>query len=264
MGERTRRGQDHFWRADAATVLPDARLNCRSPGHARSRSLRSYSAALIGLALAAGHGPVFAVGLVEFTFGTGTGTDQAQVVAEHLQVTPVVGRGATAAAAPHSFVDLGGGNMAMQLLKSDGGYRFDFTITADAGYTFQVTDAHFAFRTQDTAGVNRNISVWPNADTNKVTWYDAAGGDTTFTNLGPGNFGWKTSNWNAFVTRTDLQTLKIQLSLNGNSSNSKAIFDRVLLEGNVLAVPEPTAALLMTPGALLVALAAMFRRRREP
>lgn len=202
---------------------------------------------LFALALAALPGPACAAELVEFTFGTGVATDTAQFVAAHLHATPVVGRKSDGSVAPHSFVDLGGGNMAMRLLRSEGGYKFDFTLSADPGYTFQITDAHFAFRTQDTAGVNRNISVWPNSDP-KVTWYDAAGGDTIFNDLGPGGFGWKTANWNAFVTRTDLGTLEVQLLLSGNSPNSKAIFDRVLLEGNVIAVPEPSSVVLMMLG----------------
>ena len=195
------------------------------------RKLRAM--ALLGLALAFGHGPAAAANLVEFTFGAGTGTDLAQSVAGHLHVTPVVGVDGSGIPAPHSFVDLGGGNMAMRLLRSDGGYRFDFTITADPGYAFQVTDAHFAFRTQDTAGVARNISVWPNADP-RVIWYDATGGDAIFTDMGPGGFGWKTANWNTFITRTDLQTLIVQLSLKGNSNAGHAY-------GTDLSEPEKSA-----------------------
>ena len=149
--------------------------------------------------------------------------------------------------------------MAMRLHRSEGGYKFDFTLSADPGYTFQLTDAHFAFKTQDTAGVNRTISVWPNADS-QVVWYDAAGGDTTFTDLGPGDFGWKAANWSAFATRNDLETLRVQLLLSGNSPSSVAIFDRVLLEGTVLAVPEPASALSFAVGALGLAL---LRRRRS-
>ena len=36
---------------------------------------------------------------------------------------------------------VGGGNMAMALFKSGGGIRFDFTLTADPGHSFQITDA---------------------------------------------------------------------------------------------------------------------------
>ncbi|MCB2020325.1 MAG: PEP-CTERM sorting domain-containing protein [Burkholderiaceae bacterium] len=221
--------------------------------------LGARAAPLLVLALAAVHLQAQAIDLVEFTFGTGVGTTTAQTVAAHLAATPVSGRKVDGSVAPHSFVDLGAGNMAMRLLRSEGGYKFDFTLSADPGYTFQITDAHFAFRTQDTAGVNRNISVWPNADT-QVVWYDAAGGDTIFNDMGPGGFGWKTANWTAFVTRDDLETLRVQLLLSGNSPNSVAIFDRVLLEGNVLAVPEPASALLFATGALGLWVA---RRRRS-
>lgn len=214
---------------------------------------------LLAAALACFSAHAQAVDLVEFTFGTGVGSSSAELVATHLTATAVVGRKSDGSVAPHSFVDLGGGNMAMQLLKREGGIKFDFTLAADPGYTFQITDAHFAFRTADTAGVNRNISVWPNADPG-VTWYDAAGGDTIFTDLGPGGVGWKTANWNAFVTRDDLQTLRVQLYLNGNSGASRAIFDGVRLEGNVIAVPEPASGLLLAAGAL--ALSAVLRRGR--
>lgn len=216
------------------------------------------AAPLLVLALAATHLQAQALNLVEFTFGSGVGTTTAQTVAAHLAATPVSGRRSDGSVAPHSFVDLGGGNMAMLLLRSEGGYKFDFTLSADPGYTFQITNAHFAFRTKDTAGVNRNISVWPNADA-PVVWYDAAGGDTVFTDMGPGGFGWKSADWSAFVTRDDLETLRVQLLLSGNSPSSKAIFDRVLLEGNVIAVPEPASALLFATGALGLWLT---RRRR--
>ncbi len=218
-------------------------------------------APLLGLTLAAGHLPAQAIDLVDFTFGNGVGTATAQTVGANLEATPVSGRKADGSVAPHTFVDLGGGNMAMQLRKSDGAYKFDFTLAADPGYTFQISDAHFAFIARNTAGSNRNITVWPNADAG-VTWFDSAGGDITVTDLGPGSFGWKEANWSAFVTRDDLQTLRVQLSLKGNSSSSLAIFDRVLLEGNVIAVPEPASALLFAAGAL--GLWVMRRRRTLP
>lgn len=214
------------------------------------RKLSGASAApLLAIVLMAVHPLARAVDLVEFTFGHGVGTATAQSVATHLAATPVVGRKSDGSVAPHSFIDLGGGNMAMQLLKSEGGYKFDFTLTADPGYTFQVTDAHFAFKARNTAGSNRNITAVPNAGPG-VTWFDSAGGDISVTDLGPGDFGWKTANWDSFVTRDDLQKLRVQLSLKGNSLGSLAIFDGVRLEGNVLTVPEPATALLFTAGAL--------------
>ncbi len=216
----------------------------------------SPRAALAALTCALAQAPATAASLVEFTFGTGVGTDTAQLVAEHLNTTPVVGKNRTGAAAPHTFIDLGDGNMAMQLALADGGYWYDFTITADPGYTFQINDAHFAFTTRNTAGVGRTIRVWPN-DEPSVLWYNAAGGDTSFTDMGPGGFGWKAQYWDPFITRTDLRTLRVQLVLGGNSGGSLAIFDRVLLEGNVIPVPEPSSALLMLLGA-----AALLTARR--
>lgn len=203
----------------------------------------------LALALTVAHPLARAVDLVEFTFGNGIGTTEAQSIAAHLAATPVVGRKSGGSVAPHTFIDLGGGNMAMQLRKSEGGYWFDFTLSTDPGYTFQVTDAHFAFIARNTAGSNRNITVVPNADPG-VTWFDSAGGDITVTDLGPGGFGWKTAYWDAFVLRDDLQTLRVMLSLKGNSAGSLAIFDGVRLEGNVVAVPEPATALLFAAGAL--------------
>jgi hypothetical protein len=197
--------------------------------------------------------PALALDLVEFTFGSGAGTDLAQTVATHLQASPVVGRNSQGQPAPHQFVDLGGGNMAMQLKQSEGGYAFSFTLTADPGWTFQVNDAHFALRTTNTAGGNRNISVWPNADP-KVTWYDTAGGDLNVTDLGPGDFGWKGSAWAAFAARSDLQTLRVTVSLKGNSAGSISTFDRVLLQGQLLPVPEPPAALLAAAGLAVLTL----------
>jgi hypothetical protein len=204
-------------------------------------------------------GPALALDLVEFTFGSGTGTDLAQTVATHLQASPVVGRNSQGQPAPYQFVDLGGGNMAMQLKKSDGGYWFDFTLTADPGWTFQVNDAHFALRATNTAGSSRNISAWPNADP-KVTWYDAAGGDLNVTDLGPGDFGWKATAWAAFAARTDLRTLRVTVSLKGNSAGSLATFDRVLLQGQLLPVPEPPASLMAVAGLAVLTLCARTRR----
>ena len=254
MNAQTRDDQGQSTVRDTLAPSREGRLDFRD----RLRSLRARVVALLGLALALGSGPAAALDLVEFTFGSGTGTDTAQSVAAHLHVTPVVGRNSAGNPAPHSFVDLGGGNMAMQLLKSQGGYWFDFTLTADPGWTFQVTNAHFTFKTQDTAGENRDITVRPNADP-KVVWYDVSGSSTSFTDLGPGDYGWQTADWNAFVLRSDLQSLRVVLSLKGNSVNSRAIFDRVLLEGNVLAVPEPGTWALLLAGLGLLGFAA--RRR---
>ena len=150
--------------------------------------LCATGAPLLTLSLAAAHLPARAVDLVEFTFGNGVGTTEAQAIAAHLAATPVTGRKQDGSVAPHSFVDLGGGNMGMQLHKSDGGYWFDFTLSANPGYAFQVTNAHFAFKLQNSAGGNRHIGVKPNGEP-AVTWYDAAGGDITVTDLGPGDFG---------------------------------------------------------------------------
>ena len=226
-----------------------------------SKLLGATVAPLLGLVLAAAHLPAQAIELIEFTFGNGVGTTTAQAVAAHLAATPVTGRKSDGSAAPHTFVDLGSGNMAMQLLKSEGGYWFDFTLTADPGYTFQVADAHFAFIARNPAGSNRNITMSLNGHPG-VAIYDTAGGDITVTDLGPGDFGWKMANWNGLVSRDDAQTLRVMLSLKGNSSASLAIFDRVLLEGNVIAVPEPASALLFTAGAL--GLWVMRRRRTLP
>jgi hypothetical protein len=222
----------------------------------RGRCAGGFAALALAMAMPV---PALALDIVEFTFGNGTGTDQAQTVATHLQATPVVGRNSQGQPAPHQFVDLGGGNMAMQLKKSDGGYWFDFTLTADPGWTFQVNDAHFALRATNTAGSNRNISAWPNADP-KVTWYDTAGGDLNVTDLGPGDFGWKGTAWAAFAARTDLQTLRITVSLKGNSGGSIATFDRVLLQGQLLPVPEPPAALLAAAGLAVLTLRAHIRQ----
>jgi len=221
--------------------------------------LCTTAAPLLALLLAAAHLPSRAVDLVEFTFGNGVGTTEAQAVAAHLAATPVTGHKRDGSVAPHSFVDLGGGNMGMQLRKSDGGYWFDFTLSANPGYTFQVTNAHFAFKLQNSAGSSRHIGVIPNGEPT-VNWYDTAGGDITVTDLGPGDFGWKTANWNAFATRGDLQTLRVWLSLGGNSVSSLATFDRVMLEGNVIAVPEPATALLFACGVLGI----WTVRRRQP
>ena len=91
------------------------------------RKLPRAGAAPLLLALAAVPPPAAqAVDLVEFTFGNGAGTTTAQAVATHLAATPVAGRKSDGSVAPHTFVDLGGGNMAMQLLNSEGGYKFDF------------------------------------------------------------------------------------------------------------------------------------------
>ncbi|MCC7125229.1 MAG: hypothetical protein IT178_10305 [Acidobacteria bacterium] len=188
--------------------------------------------------------------LASWSFGSSLGdqTNLPDVVAAHLQASPVDGIVAsTGAIVPHSYVSVAPGNMAMRLRRGDdGGNAFRFTLSADPGYTFQITDASFVVKLSDSAGANRNVSVWPNADP-KVTLLDSAGGDLA-TTFKPGSFGWKTSNWNAFVLREDLQTLTLRVLLSGNSLNTKADIDHITLAGNVLPTPLPASGLLALAG----------------
>lgn len=63
------------------------------------------------------------------------------------------------------------------------------------------------------------------------------------------------------MTRDDLQTLRVPLSLKGSNLGSKAIFDHVLLEGNVMAVPEPASTLMFVAAGTSVVGAARRRTR---
>jgi hypothetical protein len=201
--------------------------------------------------------------LASWSFGT-SGADQTNLpdfVADHLQASPVVGIiASTGNVVPHGYTSPAPGNMAMRLVRGDdGGNAYRFNLQADAGYTFQITNAQFKVRISDSAGSNRNISVWPNGDP-QVTWLDSAGGDINGT-YQPGSFGWKTSNWNAFVLRDDLQSLTLRVLLSGNSLGTKADIDEIVLTGNVIPTPLPATGGLITLASLTVL--PFFRKRRQ-
>lgn len=185
--------------------------------------------------------------LAEYNFGdsAAAATTAAQVVAAHISADSVTGvNSQTQQVAPHALVEFTPGNMAMRLLQAEGGDWFVFTLHADPGFTFQVSDARFTYQHWNTAGGGRNITVTPNADPD-VLWYDITGGDV-FADVGPGSFGWKMNEWNVFVQRTDLTTLRVVVGMHGNANASTAYLDRVQISGDVIAVPEPvTLALLV-------------------
>ncbi len=225
----------------------------------RLRSLRACVAVLAVLAF--GQGPASAANLVDFTFGTGVGTNAAQSVAEHLHVTAAVGRDRFGNPAPYYFSDLLGGNMGLVMNKSGGGYLVNFTLTADPGYTFQVTDALFDFGAAGTAGAYYHVGAWANdalSPPEESMWFGVSGGDLSF-HAAPGGSFWQTSTWNSFSSRTDLYSLMVQVYVGGNTSNYISVFDRMRLDGNVLAVPEPSVYLMLLAGLGLLGFAA--RRR---
>lgn len=234
------------------------RTKAKRPGCGRLQSLRVYAVGLVCLAF--GQGPASAADLVDFTFGSGTGTNVAQSVAGHLHVTPAVGLDRFGNPAPYGFSDLGGGNMALVMNRSGGGYLVNFTLTADPGYTFQVTGAFFDFGASGTAGANYHVGAWPNDAplSAESVWFDVSTGDASFHAASGGSF-WQTGTWSSFASRTDLQSLKVQVFVSGNSGNYTTVFDRMWLGGNVLAVPEPSVYLMLFAGLGLIGFAA--RRR---
>jgi hypothetical protein len=203
--------------------------------------------------------------LASWSFGTSVAdqTNLPDFVATHLQASPVVGVVAsTGTVVPHGYTSFVPGDMAMRLVRSDdGGNAYRFSVQADSGYTFQITDALFKVKISDSAGSNRNISVWPNADP-QVIWLDSAGGDVN-TTYRPGSFGWKTSNWNAFVLRDDLQSLTLRVLLSGNSLGTKADIDQITLIGNVIPTPLPATGGLITLAGLTILPFVSKRRRRH-
>lgn len=202
--------------------------------------------------------------LVDFTFGdsAGTATNLPQSVAANLSATPMVGKLTSSSSPPvvgHDFIVWSTGNMAMRLSPvvdgPNGGRQFEFTLQADPGFTFQLTEALFTWAASNTAGNSHGISMKPNLDP-AVGVHNGSGGDFMET-LGPAYPGWQMSEWNSLASRTDLTSLVVNVGISASNTSSYVThLDRVQISGNVL--PEPA-----TTGLLFVAAAGLSRRRQR-
>jgi len=203
--------------------------------------------------------------LVEYTFGdsVATATNLPQSVAANLSATPMIGKHDTGQVVPHSFIEWSPGNMAMRLTSSDGpagGRKFQFTLEADPGFTFQVNDFVVTFRAVNTYGNNRSIAVRPNLDPG-VSFVDVSGGDFMAT-FGPAYPFWNMANWNAFVLRTDLTSLVVEVAVMASGGPFITDLEGVRISGDVLpdpcvapsisAQPEPAATCGRTPATFTV------------
>lgn len=227
------------------------------PTHARAAA---YSCVLVLLLTHQSRAEI----LVEYTFGdsVGNATNLPESVAGHLSATPVIGLLAeTNEVVPHSFTEWSPGDMAMRLSSLDGppngGRRFEFTLQADPGYTFQLTDFVLTWRANNTYGCARDIVVKPNLDP-VVGLYNASGGDFSAT-FSPAYPGWQMGPWNLLSQRTDLTSLVVDASLATSGGPYTTDLEGVLISGNVLPVPEPAS--LAALGLGLAAIATRKRRR---
>lgn len=197
-----------------------------------------------------------AIPLVSYSFGTAVAnqTNTADLVAAHLAASPVTGLASVGDPVSHGYFELTPGSMAMMIRKGDeGGSAFHLSLTAQPGYTFQVTDAQFRVRVQDSAGSNRSVLMNANEE-GWVSMLSTAGGDlwTTFT---PGGFGWNSAHWADLVAHTDLTELGMYVGLKGNSSNTRIFLDWVTFDGNVFATADPGPGVPEPASGALAALA---------
>lgn len=218
---------------------------------------------LVGLALLP-CGPSHATTLAEFGFGVGTpGTNVADAVAAHVNVSPMIVRDAQShAVLAHDFVEVvaGSGNMAIHRQHGDyGGLQFLFDITVDPGYTFQITDITVSWAHGTYSGGARSLELTPNAEA-PATLFSMAG--PAWSDIShPASTYWNDGNWNALSARTDLTSLAFAMGFGSNARGTDyAYLSHVRLSGTLLPVPEPAALWMMSSGLMLVL---SYRSRRR-
>lgn len=201
--------------------------------------------------------------LVEYTFGNSpnTATEMPQSVSANLLSTPMIGRqGQSLIVVPHYFTEWSPGNMAMTMTNAQGppiwGRLFEFTLQAEPGFTFQLTDASLTWGAWNTYGVSTDVSVWPNQESmvGLASW---SGGDFS-TTLDPGSPLWRITEWNALAARTDLTSLMMRVFLITSGGPYTTSLDHLRISGNVYPVPSPATLGLLAFGGTI----GVLRRRR--
>lgn len=228
-----------------------------------SLAARVRVAACLSLLLLLFAGQTRASILVEYTFGYSAAgaTNLPESVAANLSASPVIGlQASTRQVVPHSFTEWSPGNMAMRLSSLDGpptgGRTFEFTLLADPGFTFQLTDFVLTWRASNTYGCAHDIVAWPNQDPG-VGLHNGSGGDFSAT-FGPAYGSWQMTDWNLLAQRTDLTSLVVDVSLVASGGPYVTDLEGVSIAGNVLPVPEPMSFVAIGFG-----LAAFTARRRQ-
>jgi hypothetical protein len=203
-----------------------------------------------------------AASLAVYSFESGTNT--ADSVAAHLTANPVTAWNTQPhpdAAWPISY---GGGSLTAYHAPEALFLDFRLELTADPGYTFQVTDTLISLYQVNYAGGGRSVVVSANGEPG-VALYAVTGADGGAT-VDPDVpiFGFYQPAWDALTARTDLTSLAVTVSsgINGGSGTYLQL-GHAAFDGNVFAVPEPSTAWLVAAGCLMLGGRRARSRARE-
>jgi hypothetical protein len=212
-------------------------------------------AAIVGLALWAAP-QSRAESLAVYSFQTSTNT--ADSAATHLTAHPVTGWNLTpnpdtpwpiTYPSPPGYLELNH--------NQDAQVGFLIEITANPGYTFQITDMRIDFYQYNYAGGIRSVFVSANNEADALL-YNTSGGSIYVTIDPPA--GVYSTAWNPLTARTDLTSLRFMIeSYASIGQNQNLKLFHAEFDGNVFAVPEPSTALLVAAGLVLVCRRARVR-----
>jgi hypothetical protein len=205
--------------------------------------------AMILLGFALPGGKAGAATLVQFTYGTGAGTNVADQVAANASATPTVVYGNLDTVIAHDFIDVGGGDLAIHSANADGNnsHVFRFSLIADPAYRLHIDNIEVTWGVSTYSGGGWGLSLAPNSE-GYLTMFSGGGLYFGGTPSSPASPYWNDGTWDTLVSRTDLQSLQFQLY--GGGSVTSAWISHVTITGEVLptVVPAPPALWLFGTG----------------